>query len=297
VTADTNALLDDETLRRLEQLEVASRRLARGRLKGERRSPRRGQSSEFADYRPYVEGDDIRHLDWNLYARLDRLFLRLFLEEEDLHVHLLVDASASMGFGSPAKILFARRIAAAVGYVGLCGLDRVQIHAFAGGLGQRSAPLRGKRSVRELFSFLGRLAPDGQTSLSAAAKAFAHRASRGRGVLLVISDFLDPEGYEAGLKPLLGRGFDLCLLQILSPEELRPDLAGDLRLVDSEDGSIQEITVTRPLLHRYAETLRTFSEGLRTFCRVRGLSFASASTDEPFDRIVLDSLRRAGMFR
>ena len=152
-------------MRRIEKLNIVSKRIFRGRMKGERRSKQRGYSSEFADYRNYVEGDDLRFIDWNIYGRLDRLFLKLFLEEEDLHVHLLVDTSMSMGFGMPHKLDFAKRVAAAIGYIGLANMDRVQVHAFGEGLSGKTSALRGKVSSHKLFSFLEDLEPCGITGL------------------------------------------------------------------------------------------------------------------------------------
>src|SRR5437588_8202963 len=164
--ASTPPLLDPEFLARLEQLELVSRKIFLGRMKGERRSKRKGQSVEFADYRNYVVGDDLRFLDWNLYARLDRLFLRLFLEEEDLHVYLLIDNSLSMSFGSPTKLHYAKQVAAALGFIGLVNLDRVVVEAFNDRLVQSLPPLRGRRSMWRLMEFLQKLEPAGPSDLA-----------------------------------------------------------------------------------------------------------------------------------
>src|ERR671935_168197 len=149
--SQTQPLLDPEFLARLEQLELVSRKIFTGRMKGERRSRRKGQSVEFADYRNYVVGDDLRFLDWNLYARLDRLFLRLFMEEEDLHFYILIDNSLSMDFGTPTKLHFAKQVAAALGYIGLVNLDRVVVEAFNDRLVQSMPAARGRRSVWRLM--------------------------------------------------------------------------------------------------------------------------------------------------
>ncbi len=290
-------LLDDEFLRRLETLTLVSRRIFRGRMKGERRSKKRGYSSEFADYRNYVEGDDLRFIDWNIYGRLDRLFLKLFLEEEDLNVHLLIDTSLSMGFGDPRKIDHARRVAAAIGYIGLQNMDRVQIHAFADGLGRSSDALRGKRSAQSLFSFLEALAPDGETRLEETCSLFARRSRAGKGVVVLLSDLLDENGYEEPLKLLLGANLDVYVLHLLAPEEVEPSLEGDLRLVDVEDGHIQEITMSRPLLQQYRETVRLFCGSIKTWCIRRGAAYCFSSTAVPFDTLVLQYLRQAGLLR
>src|SRR5262245_15723765 len=190
---ETKPLLSPEFLHRLEQLELVSRKIFSGRMKGDRLSKRKGQSVEFADYRQYAVGDDLRFLDWNLYARLDRLFLRLFLEEEDLHVHLLIDNSLSMDFGKPSKLLFAKQVAAALGFVGLVNLDRVAVEAFNDRLSQSMAAVRGRRSLWRLLEFFDKLAPAGPSDLTKAMKAFSMRCP-GKGVAIVLSDFLDKSG-------------------------------------------------------------------------------------------------------
>lgn len=288
-------LLDDDFMRRIEQLTLTSRKVFRGRMKGERKSKKRGFSSEFADYRNYVEGDDLRFIDWNIYGRLDRLFLKLFLEEEDLHVHVLVDTSLSMGYGTPKKLDYAKRVAAAVAYIGLTNLDRVQVHAFSGGLHKATNPLRGKRVSWQLFEFIEQLAPLGATGLNESCKQFALKARSGKGIVVLISDFLDAEGYEEGLKRILAGHMDVYCIHILSPEEVNPELQGDLRLVDVEDGSAQEITVSQPLLKQYNETLRNFCAGLKSYCTKRGASYVFSSTDVPFDQLVLNYLRTGGL--
>ncbi|MCX7935744.1 MAG: DUF58 domain-containing protein [Planctomycetota bacterium] len=297
MTRPRQSFFDEDFLRRLEKIEIASRRIFRGRFKGERLSRKRGTSSEFADYRNYVEGDDLRFIDWNIYGRLDRLFLKLFLEEEDLHVHILLDTSLSMSFGSPRKIDFGRRLAAAVGYIALCRLDRVQIHAFAHGLACASSALRGKKNAWQMFDFLSQLECDGRTNLAAACRAFAQRFRAGKGAALVISDFLDPAGYEEGLRQLVGRGYDICVLHVLAPEEIRPAVEGDLRLVDVEDESAQEITVSQPLLAQYQKTLQNFCSGLKGFCTQHGAAYAFASAASPLEEVVFHSLRHAGLLR
>lgn len=288
-------LLTEDFMRRIEKLNLVSRKIFRGRMKGERRSKQRGQSSEFADYRNYVEGDDLRFIDWNIYGRLDRLFLKLFLEEEDLHVHVLVDSSLSMGFGEPNKMDYARRVAAAVAYIGLANQDRVQVHAFSGGLTSKTGALRGKNSCNKLFGFLENLRPDGATGLAETCKAFSQASSIGKGVAVLVSDFLDPAGYEEALKRLLGAGMDTYVIHILAPEEINPELTGDLRLVDVEDGAVQEITVSQPLLQQYHQTVKNFCAGIKDFCAKRGGVYVFSGTDVPFDQLVLNYLRRGGL--
>lgn len=290
------SLLSDEFLTRLEALTLTSQRIFRGHLKGERRSKRRGFSSEFADYRNYVEGDDLRHIDWNIYGRLDRLFLKLFMEEEDLHVHVLLDTSRSMDWGDPNKLDYARRVAAAIGYIGLVNQDRVQIHAFSDGVRANTGALRGRKSSRRLFDFLDSMTAEGGTALLNTCNLLVQSRSFGKGICILISDLLDPAGYEEALKRLIGHNMDVYVIHLLAPEEVDPPLKGDLRLVDVEDRHEQEITVSLPLLKTYNETVRGYCAGIKSYCTKRGARYMFSATDVPFEDLVLTYLRRSGLF-
>src|SRR5438874_7049116 len=233
-------------------------------MKGERRSKKKGQSVEFADYRNYVVGDDLRFLDWNLFARLDRLFLRLFQEEEDLHFSLLIDNSLSMDFGTPTKLHYAKQVAAALGFIGLVNLDRVVVEAFNDRLTETMPPARGRRSLWRLLDFLDQLRPAGASDLTRALRTFSIRSS-GKGVVVVLSDFMDKSGYEDALRYLVARQLDVYVIQILSQEEVEPEIVGDLKLVDVEDDDTAEITVSGPLLRRYKQNLAAYRAGLHDF--------------------------------
>jgi uncharacterized protein (DUF58 family) len=303
-----DALLTPELLRRLEQFQLLAARRAKSSARGERRSRARGQSVEFADYRNYVHGDDFRYLDWNLYGRLERLFLKLYEEERELPVRVFLDASESMTFGEPRKFDFARQVAAAIGYVALAGFDRVSVIPFpdlANGAntdpGLRIAELaargalrsvRGKRSAMPFFQNLSALTAGGAANLNEALRRGA-LAARRAGLAVVLSDFLDPAGYESGLTALLGRGFQVDLVQILSPDELAPTSFGDLRLVDSETGATQEVTFGRFRLKAYRQTVQNFVQRLREYCQARGISFFSASSDTDLQELLLKQLRKA----
>jgi len=292
----TPPLLDPQFLARLEQLELVSRKIFLGRMKGERRSKRKGQSVEFADYRNYVVGDDLRFLDWNLYARLDRLFLRLFMEEEDLHFYVLIDNSLSMDFGTPTKLHYAKQIAAALGFIGLVNLDRVVVEAFNERLTQALPAVRGRRSLWRLLDFLGKLEPAGPSDLRESLRTFSLKSS-GKGIVVVLSDFMDKGGYEEALRFLITRQMDIYVIQVLSQEELEPEITGDLRLVDVEDDDMAEITVSGPLLRRYKQHLEAYRAALYDFCTRRGVSCLFTSTQVPFDRLVLTYLRQRGLVR
>jgi uncharacterized protein (DUF58 family) len=296
--ADTQSpqLLDPEFLARLEQLELVSRKIFLGRMKGERRSKRKGQSVEFADYRNYVIGDDLRFLDWNLYARLDRLFLRLFMEEEDLHFYVLIDNSLSMDFGTPTKLHYAKQVAAALGFIGLVNLDRVVIEAFNDRLTQSMPPLRGRRSLWRLLDFLIKIEAAGPSDLRAALRTFSIKCS-GKGIVVVLSDLMDKGGYEEALRFLVARQMDVYVIQILSLEEIEPDITGDLKLVDVEDEDAAEITVSSALMKRYKQNLDGYRAALHEFCTRRGVSCLFTSTQVPFDRLVLTYLRQRGLLR
>ena len=290
-------LLSPQMLAQLERLELVSRKIFRGRLKGERRSRRKGQSVEFADFRNYVPGDDIRFIDWNLYARLDRLFLKLFLEEEDLHFYALIDASASMDFGDPTKLHYAKQLAAALGFVGLCRADRVKIETL--GACPHRAPRRccaARHSMWRMLEYLNQVEPGVNVPLAESVKEFCLR-NTGQGILVLISDLLDKNGYESALRFLLAQNFDIYVIHLLSQEELDPDLKGDLRLVDCEDADVAEITVSRPLLDRYKRTLSAFVEGAREFCTRRGMNYLMTGTETSVDQLVANYLRQRGLVR
>ncbi len=289
-------LLSPELLARLERLELVSRKIFRGRLKGERRSRRKGQSVEFADFRNYVPGDDLRFIDWNLYARLDKLFLKLFLEEEDLHFFALIDASRSMDFGEPSKLFYAKQLAAALGFVGLVRADRVKIEALSGSRHSQGPVLRGRRSLWRMLQYLEELEAGENVPLAEGVKNFSLRSS-GKGILVLLTDLMDKAGYEPALRTLLAQQMDVFVIHILSPEELAPEIKGDLRLIDSEDRDAAEITVSRPLLDRYRRTLASFINDARNYCTRRGMMYTMTSTAVPVEEMVTKYLRQRGLVR
>jgi len=289
-------LLDPELMAKLDRLDVFSRKIFLGKLRGERRSKRRGRSVEFADYRNYVVGDDLRFIDWNIYGRLDRLFLKLFLEEEDLSVHVIFDASASMAEGDPPKDIAAKRLAAALGYIGLVNNNRLTVSAFSEGIVAQKSNLRGRHRVATMAELLLSSQPEGFTEFERSARQIA-LTRQGKGVAILISDFLMKEGYERGLRYLIGRSYDLYVVQILSPQELDPTISGDLRLVDIEDNDTAEVTISAPLLKRYKATVAAYCNEMREFCTKRGVTYLCASSATAVETLVLDYLRRRGLLR
>jgi len=301
-TGTTSKLLPPELLNQLERLELVTRKIFRGRMKGERRSKRKGQSVEFADFRNYVPGDDLRLLDWNLYARLDKLIIKLFLEEEDLHFYTLIDTSLSMDFGSPTKLEYAKQLAAALGFVGLIRTDRVRIETLSQGVGERSPILRGRHNLWRMLEQVEAIGPDagdpekGAIPLAEGVKNFCLRNS-GKGVVVLISDLMDKAGYEQALRYFVSHQVDCFVIHVLSQEELQPDVQGDLKLVDCEDQDEAEITVSAPLLSRYQQTLSAFVGGAQDFCTRRGMHYFLANNQLPVQELVAQHLRRRGLVR
>jgi uncharacterized protein (DUF58 family) len=289
-------LLEPEFLHKLEQLELVSRRIFVGRMKGERKSKRRGSSVEFADHRNYTVGDDLRHIDWNVYGRLDRLFLKLFLEEEDLHFYTLLDTSLSMNFGTPTKLRYGKQVAAALAFIGLVNHDRILLDTFSARLDQGLRGLRGRSQMYRVVQYLDHLEATGQSNLTAAAREFAIRHA-GKGVVVVISDFLDKHGYQDALRYLLARNMDIYVIHVLSQQEVEPDLVGDLRLVDAEDDEAAEITISAPLLKRYKDNLNAFVGGLKEWCTQRGITYIFTTNLYPFDKLILNYLRQRGLVK
>ncbi len=294
IAESTKLLLDPQFMSRLDQLDVISRKMLAGKLKGERRSKRRGQSVEFADYRNYVIGDDLRFIDWNIYARLDKLFLKLFLEEEDLSLYVLLDISKSCDYGTPQKSFYIRQVAAALGYVGLVNYNRVTLCAFNNGIASETGALRGRRRVAQMLDFVQKLEPTGTSHLAESCRRFA-LAHRQKGVCFILSDFFDKGGYENGLRYVAGGKYDLFAVQTLSPQEIEPDLQGDLKLRDMEDDDMAEVSITQPLLKQYKSNLNAYCLALKEYITRRGGTYLFTSTAVPFDTLVLNYLRERGL--
>ena len=294
-------LFDEATRRKLEQITLWSARVRAGAIKGERRSTRRGTSIEFADYRSYTRGDDLRRLDWNIYARLQRPYIKLLEDEEDLAVHILVDTSASMdwppGQDSGAnKFAFARRVAAALAYVALNASDRAVLLGASSQRVESFGPARGRGRSVGMLIFVDGLRAGGVTDLNEALAAYALRAAR-PGLTIVISDVFSPSGYLDGVNALLGRGHEVALIHTLAPEELAPPLAGDLRLIDVETGQPQEVTVDAAMRDLYDRRLAAWLDGIRADLTRRGAHYALADTGTPWEKLVLSQLRRQGLVR
>lgn len=284
-------VFDEGFLRQLERLLLVMKRPVRGGLKGGRRSVKRGQSVEFADFRDYSLGDDLRQLDWNVLARLEKLFIKLYVEEEDVTISFLLDCSASMVAGRPPKLQFAKRAAAALAYIGLASEDRVAVTALAGRAGRRQVALRGSGRVFRLLAALSGMAPaDGATDLLAAAR-HAGAQLNGRGVIVLISDLLDPAADKV-IRELAATGSELIILHVLSPEELDPQLEGDMRLVDVESGDGLDVTVDLATIDDYKVRLAAWQESFAELAGKRGATYVPLSTEVPLADLVFAELRR-----
>ena len=317
-SAASDALLFDSAfLSKLEQLYLLSRKIFRGQQRAERKSKQLGSSLEFADYRNYVAGDDLRAIDWNIYGRLERLFVKLFEEEQDLPVYFLVDASASMRWtpqadqdqkNAPTKFDQARRVAASLAYIALANLDRVNVFYFSATLGSDAGMSRGKSQFHKLLEFLRRApfseknddksdsADAQQTQLLPSLRAFAQRAKR-RGLVFILSDFFDPAGYDEALRLLRFHQFETHVIQVLDPAEREPLLRGDLRLLDAETNAPLEVTADDSLLRRYRDEIAAFLNGLENFCVRHQIGYVQAASDVAFEDLVLRVLRGGAILR
>jgi uncharacterized protein (DUF58 family) len=290
-----NTLLEPEFMEKLDSLALLGRRRRGGRT-GEHRAWRRGTSLEFEDYRDYQSGDDVRYLDWNVWSRLGRHVVKQFAAEEDMTVHLLVDASNSMSFGTPSKLHLAVRTAASLGYIAWRRMDKVALAAFTGDLSETVAPARRRGGPTEIFRVLSTIQAEGRTRFSESLTRYALRCTR-PGLAVVFSDLFDPEGYKKGLDALRYRRFDILLIHVLSAEDLVPTGRGALHLVDAETGSGRKIRMDRTLAERYRSVARDFADDAETYCRQRGIEYIRARSEVPFQDLVLAYLRGGAFLR
>lgn len=303
----SDALLFDEPfMRKLEQLSLVVRRIKSGHLKGDRRSNRRGRSVEFADYRNYVRGDDLRALDWNIYARLERPFIKLFEEEIDQTVYLLIDTSASMDWppsnnpleqtSSENKWHFGRRLLAALGYIALTNSDRLYVAGLSGQSYIPWGPERSRRAAHRLLRFLAEQPAQGETHVVQSLTRYAQQAKR-PGLVFLISDFLTSDDYQAGLSALQNRGHEVSVLHLLSPDEIEPALSGDFQLQDVETGLQRDMTINATMARLYRQQFDAWQGGLQQFCQRRNMNYAFVSTQQSFEQVILHFLRQRGFVR
>lgn len=300
---DDAILLDEPTRRKLDRLMLVASKVRAGAIKGERRSTRRGTSIEFADYRNYAPGDDLRRMDWNVYARLERPYIKLLEDEEDLAVHVLIDASASMDWppseiadAAHNKLLFAKRIFAGLGYVSLVSNDRLMLTAINDRGIEHFGPARGRGQSVPMLKFAHDIQARGITDLNVALKDYATRGGR-PGLTIIISDMFSPTGYIEGMNALLGRGYEVLLMHVLSPDEVEPPLVGDLRLIDVESGAAQEISVDPVMRDLYMKRVEAWRAEIRADCAKRGINYLPLVTGESWERVILFDMRRLGLIK
>lgn len=292
----THTLFDSQFLSQLERLAILSRQSLAGQMQGERRSPKRGQSVEFSDFRPYALGDDFRRIDWNAYARLEKFFIKLFVEEEDITIHLLIDSSTSMNWGTPNKHHYAIKTAAALGYIALVGLDRLTVTSVCTNQKHNGfLPARGKRQAHSLFTYLENLESNGKESLLKSLTKFRSTNPQA-GPAILVSDLYDPDWKQA-ISLLAAGKYEITLLHILSPEELNPDFSGDLKLIDSESDAEIEITADYDLIQRYKENLLNWQTEIDQFCSKRGIHYISLDTSIPLQELLFNLLRRQSVLK
>ncbi len=287
-------LFDENFQRKLDYLAVVSRRVFAGRLRAERRTRKSGSGIEFADHREYAAGDDLRNLDWHVYGRSGRLLLRLFEEEEDLSIYILLDCSRSMAFGSPPKFDHARRLAAAMAYVGLANLDRVAVTAWSTTVDRHLPASRGRGRIFKVFDFLRAVHPSGDTALADVARVFASQNKR-RGVAIVISDLYDPAGFERGINAIRYLRYEPIVIHVVDPREADPGARGDITLFDVESGEEREVTLTDGIVGRYRAAHATWRREIDDFCKSRQVPYIAADVTGAFDEQVLHLMRRVGM--
>jgi uncharacterized protein (DUF58 family) len=296
VVASDDDLFDDDFQRKLDYLALVSRRVFAGRMRAERRTKKSGSGVEFADHREYQPGDDFRYLDWNIYQRFDRLLVRLYEEEEDLAIYFIVDASASMAFGEGLKLRYAKKVAAALAYVGLANLDRVTIVSTSDQIMERMPQTRGKARIFKVFRFLREVEPQGVTDLGDAMKSFVAQHKR-RGLAVLISDLYDPNGFEKGMNVLRYNKFDPFVVHVVDPAEAKPKLNGDVLVYDCETGDEREVTVTAKVLERFEAINKEYNEQIDRFCATHQVPYITADVNTAFDELILRVFRRGGFLR
>jgi uncharacterized protein (DUF58 family) len=294
--AGDDDLFDDDFQRKLDYLALVSRRVFAGRMRAERRTKKSGSGVEFADHREYQPGDDFRYLDWNVYQRFDKLLVRLYEEEEDLAIYFIVDASASMAFGDGKKLKYAKKVCAALAYVGLANLDRVTIVSTSDKITDRMPQTRGKARIFKVFRFLREITPEGVTDLGDALKTFVAQNKR-RGLAVLISDLYDPAGFEKGINVLRYNKFDPFVVHVVDPTEGKPKLAGDVLVYDCETGEEREVTVTAKVLERFEQENRHYLEEVDRFCATHQVPYIRADVNIAFDELILRVFRRGGFLR
>ena len=291
-----DSFIDDEFLKQLEKLKIVSRKSTRNPRRGEYRSWQSGEGFEFLDFRKYHAGDDLRYVDWSVYGRLDKLFIKLFHAEKGQTAHILLDMSRSMDSGTPSKDITAKKIAAALSYICLSNLDKTGLMAFNNQIVQTKPPVRGKKQYLEVLKFLQSLKAAERTNINDSLKEYA-AICKNPGIAIVISDFFDPRGYEDGLKALAYRDFDINLIQVVDHEELYWSKTGNLLLNECETGEKKVAFVDKDIMELYRQKINAFIADLKSYCSHYGMNYFLCDTRIPFENLLMDYLSEGALFR
>ena len=296
-------MLTPQFLKQLDPFHINAKHAFRGKYRGERRSLNRGTGMEFADYRAYEPGDDLRYVDWNIYARLGRLFIKLHHTDEDLPLALLLDSSRSMEFGTPTKLTCAKQIAIALGYIALSHADSVAAYTCTERLSVTLSPTSGKSQFSRLTKAITAIAADGRTRLTECLKQLPMYQGA-PGLIVILSDFLDPDSYTTGFKSLLGRGFSITVIHLVSQEETDPQAhmesmatGNDWLVKDAETGETRAITINAEILTQYQAQQQSFWDDLQRFCIDQGIGYAQLKSNTPIEPFVLQELHRTGLIQ
>ncbi|MCL2640675.1 MAG: DUF58 domain-containing protein, partial [Phycisphaerales bacterium] len=266
---------------------------------GYRRSPSRGTGLEFADHKEYSPGDDIRYIDWNVYAHLEELFVKIFEQEEALPLYVMLDTSASMSVGGegggPSKLTFAANLAAALTYVGLANQDNVRVSLFADGKVASTKIMSGKTRIYEVLDRLDKQA-EGRTDLTSAIEAFSAENPTA-GMVFMISDFLDPAGLLTGVRLLAGRKFAVQGIHMVAPQELAPDVAGDVELEDVEDGRRLRMATRRDTMQKFQAFFLEHCDGIRAELAKYGARYLRLLSDQSLEEVLFTRLPKEGVLR
>jgi uncharacterized protein (DUF58 family) len=288
------SFLDPVLLRRLERLGLISRKRVANQIKGERRSMQRGSSMNFVDYRQYVPGDDVSQIDWNVYGRLDNLVVKLFEDEQNVTIHMLIDNSKSMDWGEPNKLRLALQLAGGLGYVGLSNFDRVQCATFSDTVGASFGPARNQRDAHNLFAYLSDVKAAGETNFEASLRTYAMQ-NRRPGLAIVFTDLLSHSSFELGVRHLLERRYEVVLIHVLAPAEVNPAIGSDMKLVDRETGRFVDVTLNQRALNLYRDRYQGWTGAIESFCGRHRILYERIESSEPLDKLLFQTFRRRGL--
>lgn len=291
---EAESFIDEDFLRKIAKLKILSQKKVYGMSKGEHKSRKSGTSIEFLDYRKYHIGDDLRYVDWNVYGRLDKLFIKIFSAEEDQNIHLILDMSNSMSFGSPGKSIMAKKIAASLMYIGLSNQDRVSLTSFSSELGEYKPPVKGRKLYVPLLNYLLKMKPEGETGFNNSLNQFTN-ICKTPGLVIIISDLLDPTGITEGLTTLKYGRFDVHIIHVLDKREIMPEKKGYFVMQDIETMENKPMTINQNILDTYQKNIQHFIKETHLFCRKNKIIYNLYDTSIPFEDFLLSYLTQGAL--